>query len=187
MTPRSGAVAPSAGALRMRRSRARRRQGHVKVSLEVAAGATTDLAALGWLTCADRVDKDALAGALAGLVERAIAIGVTPSAGTERTCSTPVHVATGPLITIGSDEVLGAAEIVEDKPPEAQPFGGVDPAPPPSTSPFADTAAEPSQPFEVATAELWGPRLDLYERWRIWAPGWGPRPGQDGCLVPRQA
>jgi hypothetical protein len=60
----------SAGALRMRRSRERRRQGHVKVSLEVASGATTDLVALGWLTSTARVDKDALAGALVGLVER---------------------------------------------------------------------------------------------------------------------
>ena len=49
------------GALRMRRSRECRRQGHVKASLEVASGATTDLVALGWLTCPDRVDKDALA------------------------------------------------------------------------------------------------------------------------------
>src|SRR6516225_9406166 len=51
------------GALRMRRSRECRRQGHVKASLEVASGATTDLVALGWLTCPDRVDKDALARA----------------------------------------------------------------------------------------------------------------------------
>ena len=49
------------GALRMRRSRECRKQGHVKASLEVASGATTDLVALGWLTCPDRVDKDALA------------------------------------------------------------------------------------------------------------------------------
>jgi len=49
------------GALRMRRSRECRRQGHVKASPGVPSGATTDLVALGWLTCPDRVDKDALA------------------------------------------------------------------------------------------------------------------------------
>jgi len=137
----------------------------------------------------------------------------TPSTGSKGTCSTPVHAATGgPLIAIGSahiarplprvgtvaerdgpkelsleggpGEALGAAEIVDDKPPETQPFDGFDPAPPPTTSPAADTAGEPIQPFEVDPAEWWGPRLDLYRRWRIWAPAWGPRPDQDGCLAP---
>jgi len=184
----------------------------VKVSLEVASGATTDLVALGWLTSSDHVDKDGLARAVVGLVERAIAMRVTPSTESEGTYSIPVHAATGPLIAIGSaqiarqlprlgtvaerggpeelslgggpGELLGAAEIVEDKPPEAQRFDGGDRAPPSTASPFADTTAEPTQPFEVDPAELWGPRLDLYQRWRIWAPGWGPRPDQVGCLAP---
>ena len=150
--------------------------------------------------------------ALLGLIERAIAMCVTPSTESEGACSTPVHATAGSLIAIGSSqiarqlpsletvaegggpqelslgggrsEVLGAAEIVEDKAPGARPFDGVDPAPPSTTSPFADTAAEPTQPFEVDSVEFWGPRLDSYQRWRIWAPEWGPRPDQDGCLAP---
>ena len=93
-------------------------------------------------------------------------------------------------------EVLGAAEITDGKPSGDR----VDAAPPP-TSPFADMVAEhgelsrpeppgaqpwaeATQPFEVDPTELWGPRLHLWLRRGIWAPGWGPRPGQDGCLVP---
>jgi len=150
--------------------------------------------------------------ALLGLIERAIAMCVTPSTESEGACSTPVHATAGSLIAIGlsqiarqlpsletvaegggpqelslgggPSEVLGAAEIVEDKPPGARPFDEVDPAPPSTTSPFADTAAEPTQPFEVDSVEFWGPRLDSYQRWRIWAPEWGPRPDQDRCLAP---
>jgi hypothetical protein len=67
MTPRSEMTAPSAAALRMRRSRERRRQGDVMVRLEVSPSATADLVALGWLLAPDRVDHDALASAQAGL------------------------------------------------------------------------------------------------------------------------
>ena len=81
MTPRSGMTAPSPGALRMRRSRERRRQGDVIVSVEVGPNMTADLADLGWLAEPDRVDKSALARALTGLVERAIRSRVTPPTG----------------------------------------------------------------------------------------------------------
>jgi hypothetical protein len=46
MTPRSGMTAPSAAALRMRRSRERRRQGDAMVSLDVGPNAIADLADL---------------------------------------------------------------------------------------------------------------------------------------------
>ena len=88
--------------------------------------------------------------ALLGLIERAIAMCVTPSAESEGACSTPVHATAGSLIAIGlsqiarqlpsletvaegggpqelslgggPSEVLGAAEIVEDKPPGGSAF-----------------------------------------------------------------
>jgi hypothetical protein len=98
------------------------------------------------------------------------------------------------LGSVEPGEVLGV--IVDDKPSGDR----VDTAPPP-TSLFADMVvehaelsrpeppgvqpwAEPTQPFEVDLAQLWDPRLSLWLRRGIWAPGWGPRPGQDGCLVP---
>jgi hypothetical protein len=98
----------------------------VKASLEVASGATTDLVALGWLTCPDRVDKDALARALVGLVERAIAMRVTPSTESEGACSTPVHATAGSLIAIGSSQIarqLPSLETVAEGggPPGTQP------------------------------------------------------------------
>jgi hypothetical protein len=201
MTPRSGKTAPSPGALRMRISRDRRRQGDVIAKLEIGPNITADLVALGWLLAPDRVDRDALASALVGLIDRAIEVRVTPSMmESESIRFTPLRVTAGP-IAIGSDEnarqspkpgmlaervgpqellglgdvepdeVLaaadGAAEIVEDKPPEAQP---------------CDTASH--QPFEVDPVRLWGPRLSLWLSRRMWMSAWGPRPDQDGCQAP---
>jgi hypothetical protein len=209
MMPRSGMTAPSPGALRMRRSRERRRQGDVMVRLEVSPSATADLVALGWLPAPDRVDKDALARALVGLIDRALTMYVTPSTmESESVCFTPLHVTAGP-IAIGSDgnarqsprlatpserggAADSAAEIVEDKLQEAQPYDGADtPNIAAEQAEFsrlepsaAQPEAEPTQPFEVDLAQLWGPRLSLWLRHRMWAPGWGPRPDQDGCLVP---
>jgi hypothetical protein len=71
MTPLSSA------ALRMRRSRDRRRQGDVIVSLDVGPKVTADLVALGWLRVSDRCNKDALTRALTGFIERAIEVRVT--------------------------------------------------------------------------------------------------------------
>jgi hypothetical protein len=222
---RSGMTAPSPAALRMRRSRERRRQGGVMVRLEVASGATADLVALGWILEPDRGDKDALARALAGLINQAIAMRVTPSTTeSEDVCFAPLRVTPG-QIAVGFDEsaglslkvgtaskrdvaqglglglvelgeVLGvaddAAKNVEDKPPEAQPGDRVDtpdvavepaelsPLEPPQAQPWA----EPAHPFGVDQARLWGPRLTLWQRRKIWSPGWGPRPDQDGCLAP---
>ena len=76
-------TAPSPAALRMRKSRERRRQGNVMVGLEIGPSATADLVALGWLSELKTVDKDPLAPALVGLIDRAIAIRVTPSTGSE--------------------------------------------------------------------------------------------------------
>jgi hypothetical protein len=72
-------TAPSPGALRMRRSRERRRLGDVIVNLEVGPNITADLADLGWLPAPNRVDKDALARALIELLERAIEVRLTPA------------------------------------------------------------------------------------------------------------
>src|SRR3984893_4112769 len=52
---------PSSAALRMRRSRDRRRQGDVIVSLDVGPKVTADLVELGWLPAHD-CDKDPLPG-----------------------------------------------------------------------------------------------------------------------------
>jgi hypothetical protein len=168
------------------------------VTLKVGPNMTGDLAELGWLPTSDRVDKDALTRALAGLIDKAITMRVTPSTGIEGVHVAPLRVTLRP-VAIGLDEsgglspklrtpferggphdlglgpvrpgeILGvadvAAEIGEDTPSEAQPW------------------AEPTQPYEVASAWLWGQRLNLWQRWRMWAPGWGPRPDQDGCLAP---
>src|ERR1700724_3647466 len=65
---------PSSAELRMRRSRERRRQGDMVVSLAVGPSATADLVDLGWLPAPD---------ALTELLERAIRARVTPSTGSE--------------------------------------------------------------------------------------------------------
>jgi hypothetical protein len=224
MTPRSGMTASSPGALRMRRSRERRRQGDVMVTLKVGPNMTANLANLGWLPAPDRVDKDTIARALAGLIDHAITMRVTPSTGIEGVRVTPLRVTPRPL-AIGLDEsgglspklktaferagphdlglepvqpgeVLGEGDvvvgIVEDKPPEAQPCDRVDTADidvehaelarlePSEAQPWA----EPTQPFEGDPAWLWGKRMTLWQRWRMWVPEWGPRPDQNGCLAP---
>ncbi|HKM69585.1 MAG TPA: hypothetical protein VJX94_05865 [Stellaceae bacterium] len=216
--------APSAATLRMRKSRERRRQGDMIVKLEIGPNMTTDLVALDWLATPDRVDKDALARVLVGLINRAITMRVTPSTGLDGVSVMPMRATAGP-IAIGSDEnarqlprlatlgerdrphglglgrvqpgeVLGAAdgaaEVVEDKPPEVQPFDGVDTpdiaAEQAEISRLKPSEAQPSaeaiQPLEVDPAQLWDQRLALWLRWRMWMSQWGPRPDQDGCLVP---
>jgi hypothetical protein len=81
MTPNAQMGTPSAAALRMQRSRQRRRQGGVMVNLEVGPGVIADLVALGWLPAADRGDKEALTLALNFLIERAIGARVAPPTG----------------------------------------------------------------------------------------------------------
>ena len=66
----------------MRRTRERRRQGDVIVSVEVGPKVTADLVELGWLEH-DCGDKDTLTRALTELVEWAIRARVTPSTGSE--------------------------------------------------------------------------------------------------------
>ena len=62
----------------MRRTRERRRQGDVIVSVEVGPKVTADLVELGWLEH-DCGDKDTLTRALTEFVERAIEVRVTPA------------------------------------------------------------------------------------------------------------
>lgn len=76
-------AAPTAAALRMRRSRERRQQGEVIATLEVGPQVTTALAALGWLAAPDGGYKDALSHALSALIVRAIETRVTPLTGPE--------------------------------------------------------------------------------------------------------
>jgi hypothetical protein len=72
-------TAPSPPAVRMRRTRERRRQGDVLVSLEVGPKVTGDLVDLGWLLAPDRGDKNAVTRAMTELIERAIEVRVTPA------------------------------------------------------------------------------------------------------------
>jgi hypothetical protein len=72
-------TAPSPAAARMRRTRERRRQGDVIVSVEVGPNMTADLTDLGWLPAPDRGDKNAVTRALNELIERAIRVRVTPA------------------------------------------------------------------------------------------------------------
>jgi hypothetical protein len=188
------ASAPSAAAERMRASRARRRQGDVLVSLEVGPSEISNLVALGWLAAPDRTDKQALSRAIVDLVEQAMALHVTRSTGSDTL--SPSHATVGAVATEvdvsarlssnrgprgedpstrglglqrpGHGETLGAAEaaaeIVHDKSQEAQPW----------TEPYDDLV------------RVWGQRIDLYVRARLWAPEWGPRPGQVDCVAPQQ-
>ena len=71
---------PSSAALRMRRSRERRRLGDVIVSLDVGPKVIADLTELGWLTAPD-CDKGALTHALIDLIERALEVRVGPALG----------------------------------------------------------------------------------------------------------
>jgi hypothetical protein len=55
--------------------------------------------------------------------------------------------------------------------------------------PFDEMRAELAEdedepPPEPDEADLWRRRLGMWRENRIWAPGWGPRPGQEGCRVP---
>jgi hypothetical protein len=74
---------PSPAAVRMRRTRERRRQGDVIVSVEVGPKVTADLVELDWLPAHDCGDKDTLTRALTELVERAIEVRVTRALGSQ--------------------------------------------------------------------------------------------------------
>ena len=73
----------TSGAERMRRSRGRRRQGEAITSLEVGPSVIAALITLGWLPGPDHGDKDTLARALVGLIDRAIELRVTPRTGSQ--------------------------------------------------------------------------------------------------------
>ena len=93
MTPLSSA------ALRMRRSRDRRRQGDVIVSLDVGPKVTADLVDLGWLTASD-CDKGALTHALIDLIERAIELRVTPALSSQAKVSFMLEIQRGTTDTL---------------------------------------------------------------------------------------
>jgi hypothetical protein len=80
-------TAPSLAAVRMRRTRERRRQGDVIMSVEVGPKVIADLTELGWLPVRDCFDKDTLTRALIKLVERAIRARVNPSTGSQESKS----------------------------------------------------------------------------------------------------
>jgi hypothetical protein len=139
--------------------------------------------------------------ALRRWAERALSAGVLTIAdiknGDLAACTLPGPAISPPPVSQGRvqpGEVLDAAEIVEDKLSKVQLWDGVDTVPPLTSSfaaelsdlnpPGAQPGTEPTQPFEVDPARLWGPRLSLYRRWRMWMSEWGPRPDQDGCLAP---
>ena len=63
---------PSPSAARMRRSRARRKQGSVLVRLQIAATGIDWLITAGWLHEADRADRDKVGLAVLGLADAAI-------------------------------------------------------------------------------------------------------------------
>lgn len=57
------------------------------------------------------------------------------------------------------------------------------------TEELADLDDGPAQqplPPPPSPLRLWGPRLDLYQRGKMWLPEWGPRPGQAGCAAPER-
>lgn len=187
MTDELAVSPPSPAAQRMRRSRQRRRQGGVVLNLGVGPSEISALIALGWLLASDRGDKSALAG----LIEHALAMRVTPPAKLE---GLTLLRATDGLIANEFDECAqlpqspgmsaqqdsfrhagpgavladagGAVEIAKDNPQERQPW------------------PEPTRLYEVDAVELWTPRLDLYRHARIWSPTWGRRPDQIGCGAP---
>ncbi len=53
---------------------------------------------------------------------------------------------------------------------------------------LAEMAAEATEdeesPMPPDEGEVWSRRLATFRSLRLWHPSWGPRPGQDGCLVP---
>jgi len=70
-------AASTTAALRIRRSRAWRRQSDVIVSLEIGPSVISDLVALQWLGVSDLASKDAVARALVNLIEQAAAMRIT--------------------------------------------------------------------------------------------------------------
>ena len=182
------------------------------VTVQVGRKMAADLAELGWLTAPDRINRDALTLALAGLIGQAIVTRLAPSL---RITPEPTTIGldesdglspnlifsveeVGPhdlgLGLVQSGEALGeadlVADIVKDKPAEGQVRVDASPiaverAELSYLEPYeAQPLAETPQSFDEHAAWLWGRRLTLWHRWKIWAPDWGPRPDQDGCLAP---
>lgn len=42
----------------------------------------------------------------------------------------------------------------------------------------------PSPPTDDDMFDQWARRYDMFRQQKMWLEGWGPRPGQEGCLVP---
>ena len=92
-------TAPSLAAVRMRRTRERRRQGDVIVSVDVGPKVTADLVELGWLPAPD-CDKDALSHALIDLIERALEVRVGPALGSPGKTSFMLEIQRGTIDTL---------------------------------------------------------------------------------------
>jgi hypothetical protein len=197
MNRASAGPAPSAAAARMRRSRERRREGEVIVSLTLGPDVTADLVELGWLPKTACDEKGALARALANLIERTMAMRVTPT-GSEGVCFRRLRATVGPMVAESSEsERLSSKRgtpAEQSSPRRLGPghvelgklLGTADGASEiaENTAPGAQPSAELIEPYEIDLIELWVPRLDLFTRAGMWVPEWGPRPDQIGCAAP---
>jgi hypothetical protein len=192
------------------------------VTLKVGPSMTGNLAELGWLPKSDRVDKNIIAHALAGLIDEALRVRVVSSTAIEEGRAAPLRVTARPVIIgleqsgelspklktacersdprdlglgpIQPSEILSEADALadppQDNPPEAQHWldtSGIAVKHAELSRPELSEvrpSAHPPQPSDEYAAWLWDRRLSLWQRWRRWAPEWGPRPDQDGCLAP---
>ncbi len=167
------------------------------MNLTLGPGVTAGLVELGWLPETACRDKGALTYALANLIERTMAMRVTPTR-SDVVHFMPLRATAGPITAESrererlspergtpaeqaSPQRLGAGhvELVEVL-DSADGAGEVAD----DTTLAARPRAEPTRPFVVDPEELWAPRLDLYLSRRMWLPGWGPRPDQVGCAAP---
>lgn len=49
---------------------------------------------------------------------------------------------------------------------------------------FRNAGLLKDEPEAAVGADEWGKRLAVWKQSRTWAQGWGPKPGEPGCLVP---
>jgi hypothetical protein len=113
MAPRPDITTLSPSALRMRRSRERRRQGDVMVTLKIGPNVTADLAALGWLPTTHRLDKETIARALAGLIDQAITTLVTSSTVIKGARVAPLRVTPMPIASVLAESAVLPPKLTE--------------------------------------------------------------------------
>ncbi len=167
------------------------------VSLTLGPGVTAGLVELGWLPETACRDKGALTHALANLIERTMAMRVTPTR-LEGVHFMPLRATAGPIraeshecdrlspprdtpAEQASPQRVGAGHVELDE--ILDPADGAGEVADDTTR-AARPRATPTQPFVVDPVKFWAPRLDLYLNRRMWLPDWGPRPDQVGCAAP---